>query len=114
MDGRAGPGRVAGPENRRHKYNRAGRGAAPRCLPSPCRTSIRFSATADPLSFVLPIDEGFNKAMKDPATPAEVVLLSGYQMLSAPLQGGGSGLKRIDESWKDVAAWKEPPPGCMV
>lgn len=79
-----------------------------------CPKSNRFIATYDPLNFVLHIDEGFNKAMKDSANPVDTILLSGYQMLSEPLQGGGSGLKRIDESWKDVAAWKEAHPGCMV
>jgi ADP-dependent phosphofructokinase/glucokinase len=35
-------------------------------------------------------------------------------MLSEPMQGGGSGLKRIEQSWKDVELWKKSHPGCIV
>jgi ADP-dependent phosphofructokinase/glucokinase len=79
-----------------------------------CPKSNRFIATYDPLNFVLHIDEGFNQAMRKPEHPLNYVLLSGYQMLSEPMQGGGSGIRRIEDSWKDVQAWKAAHPGCLV
>jgi len=79
-----------------------------------CPKSNRFIATYDPLNFVLHIDGGFDLAMRQAKNPLETILLSGYQMLSEPLQGGGSGLKRIEESWEAVDAWKLAHPGCMV
>jgi ADP-dependent phosphofructokinase/glucokinase len=79
-----------------------------------CPKSNRFIATYDPLNFILHIDEGFNKSMQLPSHPLDTILLSGFQMLSEPMQGGGSGLSRIEESWKQVQLWKESHPGCMV
>jgi len=79
-----------------------------------CPKSNRFIATYDPLNFGLHIDEGFNKAMRNPANPLEYILLSGYQLLSEPMQGGGSGLQRIEESWGDLEAWKKAHSGCKV
>jgi ADP-dependent phosphofructokinase/glucokinase len=79
-----------------------------------CPKSNRFIATYDPLNFVLHIDQGFSKAMRDPARPLEAVLLSGFQMLSEPMQGGGSGLQRVEQAWKEVEAWKAAHPGCLI
>ncbi|HXL73298.1 MAG TPA: ADP-dependent glucokinase/phosphofructokinase, partial [bacterium] len=79
-----------------------------------CPKANRFIATYDPLNFKLCIDEGFNKAMRKTANPLEYILLSGYQLLSEPMQSGGSGVDRIEESWNDVVAWKQAHPGCKV
>jgi ADP-dependent phosphofructokinase/glucokinase len=78
--------------------------------------SNRFIATFDPLNFVLAVDPGFDAAMRHPELALDVVLLSGYQMLSEPLPGraAGSGLARIRESWIQVQAWKEAHPGAVV
>ena len=79
-----------------------------------CPKANRFIATYDPLNFKLHIDEGFNKEMRKTSNPLEFILLSGYQLLSEPMQSGGSGLDRIDESWSDVEAWKQAHPGCTI
>jgi ADP-dependent phosphofructokinase/glucokinase len=79
-----------------------------------CPKANRFIATYDPLNFKLHIDEGFNKILRKVSNPLEYILLSGYQLLSEPMQSGGSGLDRIDESWSDVEAWKQAHPGCKV
>ncbi len=73
-----------------------------------CPKSNRFIATYDPLNFVLHVDEGFDKAMRRPEHPLEVVLLSGYQML------GSAHLKRVSDSWRQVEAWKAAHPGSIV
>jgi ADP-dependent phosphofructokinase/glucokinase len=81
-----------------------------------CPKSNRFIATYDPLNFVLAVDPGFDAALREPKNPLDVILLSGYQMLSEPLPGqaAGSGLKRIDDSWAQVAAWKAAHPSAVV
>jgi len=81
-----------------------------------CPKSNRFIATYDPLNFKLAVDPGFDAAMRHPELALEVVLLSGYQMLSEPLPGqaAGSGLARITESWTQVQAWKSAHPGAVV
>jgi ADP-dependent phosphofructokinase/glucokinase len=81
-----------------------------------CPKSNRFIATYDPLNFVLAVDPGFDAALRQPQNPLSVILLSGYQMLSEPLPGqaAGSGLKRIDDSWAQVKAWKAAHPGAVV
>lgn len=79
-----------------------------------CPKANRFIATYDPLNFKLHIDEGFNKILRKASNPLEYILLSGYQLLSEPMQSGGSGLDRIDESWSDVEAWKQAHPRCKV
>ena len=81
-----------------------------------CPKSNRFIATYDPLNFVLAVDQGFDAALRDPAQPLDVILLSGYQMLTEPLAGGapGSGLQRIHDSWQKVQAWKDAHPGVVV
>jgi ADP-dependent phosphofructokinase/glucokinase len=79
-----------------------------------CPKSNRFIATYDPLNFVLHMDQGFQHAMEDAAWPLEIILLSGYQMLTEPMLGGGSGSTRIEQSWKDVEKWKAAHPGCLV
>ncbi len=79
-----------------------------------CPKANRFIATYDPLNFKLHIDEGFNKTMRKTSNPLEYILLSGYQLLSEPMQSGGSGIDRIEESWNDVEAWKQAHPGCKV
>ena len=81
-----------------------------------CPKSNRFIATYDPLNFVLHVEEGLDKALGVAANPLDVILLSGYQMLSEPLQGqvAGSGLKRISDSWAQVQAWKAAHPKAVV
>jgi ADP-dependent phosphofructokinase/glucokinase len=81
-----------------------------------CPKSNRFIATYDPLNFVLHVDSGLDKALRVPGNPLDVILLSGYQMLSEPLlgQGAGSGLKRIEETWAQVQAWKTAHPKAVV
>jgi ADP-dependent phosphofructokinase/glucokinase len=81
-----------------------------------CPKSNRFIATYDPLNFVLHVEEGLDKALGVASNPLDVILLSGYQMLSAQLQGGapGSGLQRISESWAQVLAWKAAHPRALI
>ena len=81
-----------------------------------CPKSNRFIATYDPLNFVLHIDKGLDEALRVPSNPLDVILLSGYQMLSEPLHGqaAGSGLKRITDSWAQVQAWKAAHPQAVV
>ncbi len=81
-----------------------------------CPKSNRFIATYDPLNFTLAVDPGFDAALRRPENPLDVILLSGYQMLSEPLLGGapGSGLARIAESWAQVQAWKAAHPKAVV
>ncbi len=81
-----------------------------------CPKSNRFIATYDPLNFELAVDPGFDKAMRQPGLPLDVILLSGYQMLRDPLPGKseGSGLRRIKESWDQVSAWKAAHPKALV
>lgn len=81
-----------------------------------CPKSNRFIATYDPLNFVLSVDPGFDAALRRPENPLEVVLLSGYQMLSEPLPGqaAGSGIARISDSWAQVQAWKDAHPGAVL
>lgn len=81
-----------------------------------CPKSNRFIATFDPLNFILHMDEHFDAAMRQSSLPLQVILLSGYQMLSEPLSGqaAGSGLERIHTSWKRVQAWKEAHRGVVV
>jgi ADP-dependent phosphofructokinase/glucokinase len=78
--------------------------------------SNRFIATYDPLNFMLAVDEPFDAALKLPSNPLNVILLSGYQMLAEPLADGapGSGLERIQASWRQVQAWKDAHPGAVV
>ncbi len=81
-----------------------------------CPKSNRFIATYDPLNFVLHVDAGLDRALRVPANPLDVILLSGYQMLSEPLlgQAAGSGLQRISDSWAQVQAWKAAHPQAVV
>ncbi len=62
------------------------------------------------------MEEGLDKALRTPGNPLDVILLSGYQMLSEPLlgQAAGSGLQRISESWAQVQAWKDAHPKAVV
>jgi ADP-dependent phosphofructokinase/glucokinase len=78
--------------------------------------SNRFIATYDPLNFRLAVDPGFDAAMRQAANPLDVILLSGYQMLSEPLYGqaAGTGLARITQSWAQVQAWKAAHPKAVV
>ena len=78
--------------------------------------SNRFIATYDPLNFKLAVDPGFDAAMRQADNPLDVILLSGYQMLSEPLPGlgQGSGLARITDSWAQVQAWKAAHPSAVV
>ncbi len=79
-----------------------------------CPKSNRFIAAYSPLSFVSSVEEGFNRSMRDKAQPLEIILISGYQMLTEPLPGGRSGIQFMEESWKDVEAWKSAHPGCIA
>jgi ADP-dependent phosphofructokinase/glucokinase len=78
--------------------------------------SNRFIATYDPLNFRLAVDPGFDAALRQASNPLDMILLSGYQMLSEPLagEGAGSGLARIDASWAQVQAWKAAHPKAVV
>ena len=81
-----------------------------------CPKSNRFIATYDPLNFILHVDRGLDAALSEASNPLDVILLSGYQMLSEPLHGlaAGSGLKRITDSWAQVQAWKAAHPNAVV
>jgi ADP-dependent phosphofructokinase/glucokinase len=79
-----------------------------------CPKSNRFIATYDPLNFKLHLDESFSRALREGFHPLDYILLSGYQVLSEPMQGGGSGIERIGQSWKEIEAWKGAHPGCKV
>ncbi|HTB21858.1 MAG TPA: ADP-dependent glucokinase/phosphofructokinase [bacterium] len=81
-----------------------------------CPKSNRFIATYDPLNFRLAVDAPFDAALRLPANPLNVILMSGFQMLTEPLEGGhpGSGLERIHATWAQVCAWKEAHPGVVV
>jgi ADP-dependent phosphofructokinase/glucokinase len=81
-----------------------------------CPKSNRFIATYDPLNFVLHVESGLDQALRVPAHPLDVILLSGYQMLSEPLPGqpAGSGIQRITDSWAQVSAWKAAHPQAVV
>ena len=76
----------------------------------------RFIATYDPLNMAMHVDPGFDRAMARGSHPVEIILVSGYQLLSATLPGQepGSGLKRIDETWAQVQAWRAAHPGALV
>ena len=81
-----------------------------------CPKSNRFIATYDPLNFVLHVDKGLDAALRVASNPLDIVLLSGYQMLSEPLHGqaAGTGLARITDSWAQVQAWKAAHPKAVV
>lgn len=81
-----------------------------------CPKSNRFIVTYDPLNFELTVDPAFDAAMRAPEQPVDVILVSGYQLLSEPLSGqpAGSGLQRISESWGQVQAWKAAHPDALV
>ena len=76
----------------------------------------RFIATYDPLNMAMHVDEGFDRAMRRASHPLEVILVSGYQLLSATLPGqaAGSGLKRISETWAKAQAWRAAHPGSVL
>lgn len=79
-----------------------------------CPKSNRFIATYDPLNLRLHIDDGFDKALGRADEPLDLLLLSGYQMLVENLPGGERGLDRIEDSWKQIAAWKELHPDMVI
>lgn len=81
-----------------------------------CPKSNRFIATYDPLNFELAVDPGFDSALRKPELPLDFILLSGYQLLRDPLPGQpeGSGLRRIYDSWQQVAAWKAAHPAALI
>ena len=79
-----------------------------------CPKSNRFIATYDPLNFNLHLVDSFSNAMKRPSTNLEVVLMSGFHMLSDKMSNGESGYKRVQTIWDEVKAWKLSHPHCMV
>ncbi|MDA0838125.1 MAG: hypothetical protein O3B01_02505 [Planctomycetota bacterium] len=79
-----------------------------------CPKSNRFIATFDPLNFVLHIDEPFSQALSDPERPLEVVLLSGYHMLTEPMANGESGIERVKSSRKLLQSWKAAHPDVIL
>jgi ADP-dependent phosphofructokinase/glucokinase len=79
-----------------------------------CPKSNRFIATYDPLNFDLHLVEAFSQAMQKPTTPLDVVLMSGFHMLSPSLSNGKSGLDRVQEVWNEVETWKASHPQCLV
>ncbi|MBD3219734.1 hypothetical protein GF314_00705 [bacterium] len=79
-----------------------------------CPKSNRFIATWDPLNFTLSIDSNFVEAVDAHESPLEYCMLSGYQMLSEQLAGGGTSLERIAASKRIVDRWREKSPGLVV
>jgi len=79
-----------------------------------CPKSNRFIATWDPLNFRLAIDDGFDRALRDPDAPLDYALLAGYQMLQEPLADGTSAMVRIEASLAAIAAWRASHPALVV
>ncbi|HOI10547.1 MAG TPA: ADP-dependent glucokinase/phosphofructokinase [Myxococcota bacterium] len=77
-----------------------------------CPKSNRFIATYDPMNLRLHVDAGLARAAV--ANPCDLVVLSGYHLLTARLPDGGSGPDRVDASEQVVAAWRAASPGCRV
>jgi ADP-dependent phosphofructokinase/glucokinase len=71
-----------------------------------CPKSNRFIATWDPLNFKLAIDPSFSRAMENFTGSLDYCMLSGYQMLSENLAGGGRALDRIRASKALVDSWR--------
>ena len=79
-----------------------------------CPKSNRFIATYDPLNFDLHLVDSFSNAMKKKETALDVVLMSGFHMLSQQLSNGASGCERVQTVWNEVKQWKASHPQCMV
>jgi len=79
-----------------------------------CPKSNRFIATYDPLNFDMHLDPAFAKALKSPELKLDVVLMSGFQMLSEELSNGMSGVEKIESIWNEVEQWRVSHPGMMV
>lgn len=77
-----------------------------------CPKSNRFIATYDPLNFRLHVDAGFAAAAA--ALRNDVVILSGYHMLSEHMPDGTLAAERIATSFEVVKAWKARNPDCLV
>ncbi len=71
-----------------------------------CPKSNRFIATYDPLNFKLHIDDHFANILTKESYQAEIIILSGYQMLRETLSDGSEGKHRIDKSIKIIENWR--------
>jgi ADP-dependent phosphofructokinase/glucokinase len=79
-----------------------------------CPKSNRFIATFDPLNFDLHLDQAFSDSLKSKELGLDVVLMSGFHMLSEKLSDGNSGKERLNDVWNEVKAWKDAHPKVMV
>lgn len=77
-----------------------------------CPKSNRFIATYDPMNLRLQIDAGF--ARQAAALPCDVVILSGYHLLTERLPDGSRGAARVDASMEVVRSWRAGSPECLV
>lgn len=80
--------------------------------PVRCPKSNRFIATYDPMNLRLHVDPGFADAAS--GLPCDLVVLSGYHLLSASLPDGTPGSARIDASARVVSAWRKAGPDSRV
>jgi ADP-dependent phosphofructokinase/glucokinase len=72
--------------------------------PVRCPKSNRFIATYDPMNLRLDIDPGFSAAASGGS--CDLVVLSGYHLLSETLPDGTPGAARIDASAEVVSSWR--------
>lgn len=80
--------------------------------PVRCPKSNRFIATYDPMNLRLRIDPGFAAAAA--GLPCDLVVLSGFHLLSETLPDGTPGSARIDASERVVSSWRGAGHGCRV
>lgn len=79
-----------------------------------CPKSNRFIATYDPLNFVVEVNQHFKAAMDATTEPIDLILMSGFQMLSETLVDGRRGEDRLMEVFDMVKAWKAAHPEALV
>jgi ADP-dependent phosphofructokinase/glucokinase len=77
-----------------------------------CPKSNRFIATYDPMNLGLRVDEAFQRQAS--SLPVDLVVLSGYHLLTETLPDGGKGADRVDASMEAVLAWRATNPDCLL
>lgn len=79
-----------------------------------CPKSNRFIATFDPLNFDLQMAKGFHEGMLNPKDDIQLILMSGFHMLTETLSDGSSGIAKLRDTWSQVKAWKQSHPKAMI
>lgn len=77
-----------------------------------CPKSNRFIATYDPMNLCLHIDAGFGAAVR--ALDCDLIVLSGYHLLTRQLPDGTLGVDRVDASEREVISWRAASPACRI